>query len=316
MTGVCHRCARRPWPLAKLSTGAAGRLESVCRHHRAYPERLRKDPLAPSVLRVCGGVEHLRALLAEKVIAIVGTHSPSNYGKRIAQALARDLAISGVTVAGTEEGIGGAACTTVQEAGGNALVMGTWEIASSAAQCSLAWPASERALALLADLTIVIEASEEDWDAASTEELRSRGATVATVPGPVDSPSSHGSNALIAEGAIVVCDAQDALDALYGVGVQRDRRPRRRRSHKRMMTAGSPTVIGMSPASELAAALTPPPGLESEIVFVLERVRRGEDTLAKLCAGGLACGELTLALTELELLGLLRRAQDGHYLVP
>lgn len=301
----------------------------MCRHHCLYPERLRAEELAPAVLSVQGGAERLRTLLAEKVVAIAGTRVPSDYGRRIAQALARDLATSGVIVACVEEGVGDAACAGVQEAaGGIAVVIGMWEIAAAADPCSLAWPASERALALLADLVIVVEAGEDEWHHASAVQARSRGAQVAAVPGPVDSVSSLGSNALIVEGADVICSAQEALDALYGVGRRRVRRARRRRSRKRSAITQSaivaetpsdaepPSVLRTSLEAESPSAFKPPPGLEPELAAVLKRVCGGEDTLAKLCVGKPTCEELTLALTELELLGLLRREGDGRYLAP
>lgn len=325
MRGVCSRCVGRSRLSVRLCAGAAEGIESVCRHHCLYPERLRADPIAPDVLSVHGGVERMRTLLAEKVVAIVGAREPSDYGRRIARALARDLSASGVTVAGVEEGVDGAACAGAKEAGGGvAILAGTWEFATPAGPCSLAWPASERAIAFLADLVIVVEGGEGDWDPASADEARSRGVRMAAVPGPVDAVSSLASNALIAEGADIIREAQDALDVLYGVGRRRVRRPRRR-PRKRLaivqpapvgeapLDAARPSVIESSPAAEPPPAFDPPPRLESHLVAVLERVENGQDTLAKLCVGRPTCDELTVALTELELLGLLGREGDGRY---
>jgi len=316
MTGVCSRCAGRSWLSVRLGASAVGRPESVCRHHCLYPERLRTEQLAPDVLSVQGGAKRLRALLAEKVVAIARTLTPSDYGERIAQALARDLAASGVTVAGIEDGIGGSARAWTDEAGSSALVIEAWETSPDVGRYSVTWPVSEQALALLADLVIVVEADEDDWDHASAVQAQSRGAQLAAVPGPVDSAQSRGSNALIAEGAYVVCNAQDALDALYGVGVRRVRRLRPRRARKRPATAQSPFLAEAPQEPERSSAFKPPLGLEPELAAVLERVGNGENTLAKLCVGKPGCDEVTLALTELELRGLLRRSEDGRYLEP
>jgi DNA processing protein len=285
----------------------AGPVESVCRHHCLYPERLRANPAVPDVLSIMGSTQRLSALFGEKVVAILATPVPSEYGSRVAQALTRDLAVSRVTVAGVLGGIGEEACAWAHEAGGSALAIETCEAAGSLdLDCSADAPASDRALALLADLVIVIEAEQDDWDEARVEQTRSYGAQVAAVPGPVDSASSLASNALIAEGAEVICTAQDALDTLYGLGRRRVRHKSRRKPRKRSLIS-QPAPAHMTMA---------PPGLEPKLAAMLERVANGEDTLAKLCAGKQTCGELTLALTELELLGLLRRDQDGRYLPP
>jgi predicted Rossmann fold nucleotide-binding protein DprA/Smf involved in DNA uptake len=289
----------------RIRGASAGAPENVCRHHCLYPERLRANPAAPDVLSMMGGAERLCALFGAKVVAIVAAPVPSEYGRRVAHTLTRELAVSGVTVAGVLDGIGEEACAWAHEAGGNALAIETCAAAGSVdLDCSADAPASDRALALLADLMIVIEAEQDDWDEARAEQTRSYGAQVAAVPGPVDSASSLASNALIAEGAEVICSAQDALDALYGIGRRRVRRkPRRKPRERSLMSQPAPANVIMTR-----------PGLEPKLVAVLERVAHGEDTLAKLSAGNQTCGELTLALTELELLGLLRRDQDGRYL--
>lgn len=302
--GVCSRCERSSQLSVRVCAAAAGPAESVCRHHCLYPECLRANPAVPNVLSVRGGAERFAALLCERVVAIAVTPEPSDYGRRIAQGLTRDLAASGVTVSGIQDGLGGEACAWAHEAGGSALLIDACEAAGSVdPDCSLNLAASDRAITLLANLMIIVEADQDDWDDARVEQARAYGAQVAAVPGPIDSASSLASNALIAEGAEVICNAQDALDVLYGLGKRRVRRKPRRKPRERSL---------MSQPAPVAA--TPPPRLEPELAAVLERVGSGEDTLAKLCAGKLTCGELTLALTELELLGLLRRGEDGRYL--
>ncbi|MGH2879737.1 MAG: hypothetical protein ACRDK4_09065 [Solirubrobacteraceae bacterium] len=112
--------------------------------------------------------------------------------------------------------------------------------------------------------------------------------------------------ASLADLVIVLAGGKKALDVLDGVG----RRRRRRKPQSEPRERPS-----MSEPAPVAVALAPP-DLQPELAAVLKRVASGEDTLAKLCAGRPTCGELTLALTELELLGLLRRGEDGRYLPP
>jgi DNA processing protein len=289
----------------RVCAAAVGPVESVCRHHCLYPERLRAKPGAPDVLTAVGGAERLVGVLGEGVVAIAAAPLPSDYGRRVGRALTRDLAVSGVAVAGVRDGLGEQACALAHEVGGTTLLIEMYESSERMdLECSLDEPASDRAIALLVDLVIVVEADPEDWDESRTEQTRSFGARVAAVPGPVDSANSLASNALIAEGADVVCTAQEALDALYGVGRRRVHRGRRRKPRERSL------MIQPAPAAAAAPELAP------ETAAVLERVAGGEDTLAKLCAGKPACGDLALALTELELLGLLGRGEDGRYLMP
>jgi hypothetical protein len=94
--------------------------------------------------------------------------------------------------------------------------------------------------------------------------------------------------------------------AVVAGSVEAARRPR-------MQTPAPPLAAEQEPPAPAAKQATEP-ALEPRLEGVLERVRGGEDTLAKLCLGASDCDEPALALTELELTGLLRRTPDGRYL--
>ena len=79
--------------------------------------------------------------------------------------------------------------------------------------------------------------------------------------------------------------AADVLDALYGPGV----RPRRL-------------------AGDAAASLEP------RLAELLAAVERGEGSPDALAADPAAAADVLAALTELELLGLVRRAAGGRYI--
>jgi predicted Rossmann fold nucleotide-binding protein DprA/Smf involved in DNA uptake len=310
--GVCRRCERRAQPVARLAKapGASGqpRPRCVCRHHCAYPQRLASDPLAPDVIEVHDGVERLRRLLERDIVAFAGAQSPSDYGLRCARSLCREIAAAGVTVAIAEDDLGAAARAGALQAGGETIVIGSLRTRERLV--------AQSTLALLADLVIVVEADEQPSGLTAADVAESRGVALAAVPGPIDSPTSCASNRLIAEGALVLCRAEHALDALAGVGVQRPRQARKRRCSKPHDGAKrSARTKAALPESHLPA---PPHAAESELeprlADVLERVRGGEDTLAKLCLGERDCEERALALAELELIGLLQRSPDGRYL--
>ena len=309
--------AWRPEPASFSALEQMG-TEGVCRHHRAYPARLGDDPLSPHALHILGDTARLQALLQEKVVTVVGTRRATDYGMETARALARGLAASGVTVASVlGEGIPMAVHEGALRTHGGTLAVMTGDVR----RCSPAWcgslhrqiaehgcalselvggvrprgwwqPGAARTLALLADLVIVVEAGERTWELACARVARLRGVPVAAVPGRVSSPASLGTNALLAEGALFVRGAQDALDALYGVATRQ---------------LASLDAAVSAPAADA-------PSLPPALANVLERVGRGEDTLARLLADGSQPGELALALTELELLGLLRRGDAGRYL--
>jgi DNA processing protein len=287
------------------------RPRGLCRHHAAYPRSLRDDALAPHSLGMRGGVERLRDVLEQKVVAIVGTRTASDYGMEAARELARGLAASGITVASDlAEGIPSAALAGALEAKGAplAVMSGSLERCRPAScrplyrriqerGCSIAeshaeqrtrnwWRyASARTLALLAQLVIVVEATQEPEDLACANVARSRARHLAAVPGRVSSPGSTGANWLLMNGARLVRGPQDALDVLYGVGVCE--------------------AASQSPGMTM--------DLQPRLAKVLTQVGGGRDTLAKLAANGSNSEDLAVALTELELCGLLSRGDGGRY---
>ncbi|MFZ1154270.1 MAG: DNA-processing protein DprA [Solirubrobacteraceae bacterium] len=286
---------------------AGTEIQMICQHHGAYPTGLRDRRLAPHMLGVHGGLERLAGTLEERVVAIVGTRKASDYGMETARSLAYSLTASGVTVAsGLMEGIASAVHSGALEASGATLtVMAGGLERCSPAHCSslyrrvissgcaisetpsslraLRWGESARArtLALLAHLVIVVEAEEHPLALACAHLARALGRPVAAVPGRVCSPASRGTNSLLMEGARLIRDPQDALDLLYGVGMRR---------------APKPSIE-----------------LEPQLQKVLEEVGEGKDTVAKLTTRGAKPTNVALALTELELQGLLLRGDGGRY---
>jgi DNA processing protein len=106
------------------------------------------------------------------------------------------------------------------------------------------------------------------------------------VPGRVTSPLSGGSHTLLLQGARLIRGAADVLDLLYGA-----RRP-----------ACAPQAVA-----------SPWAGLTPRLKATLEKVGEGMDTPSKLIGEYEDPGELLLALSELELMGLLARGHGGRY---
>ncbi len=284
-------------------------VEAVCRHDPSYPPVLR-DPGAPWMLNVAGGVERLCLLTKAPTVAIVGSTRATDYGMEMARSLARGLAASGVTVtSGLSDGIAVGALAGALEVDGRTITVlpGGVDVAcpggrrslyqrAGQAGCGLAevpcgcrssrWAqaACERILARLAALTVVVEAQEGSRELAGARTAQALGRMVAAVPGRVTSRASGGTHALLMGGASLVRGPADALELLYGAGAQ------------------TPGV----PADARA-------GLEPRLRETLEQVGAGRDTPDKLASAGGDAGATLLALSELELLGLLARGDGGRY---
>lgn len=303
-------------PAAKALPARPG-VRTVCRHGRDYPCALRDNRGAPSMLHVVGAVERLQQLMAGPVVAVVGSETPTDYGMEMSRSLSRGLAASGVTVlSGFANGIAAGAHSGALEVDGPTVTVmaGGVDVVRPAGRralyervtaggCAVAetpcgcpprrWCKAVRArtVAGLAMLTIVVEADDTKRELIGAHAALALGRIVAAVPGRVTSPVSRGTNRLLMEGAQMVRGPADALDLLYGVGALR-------------------LSATHTPASAMAAESAK---LEPRLQTMLEQVGAGRDTPNKLTSAGEDAGETLLALSELELMGLLGRGDGGRY---
>jgi DNA processing protein len=288
-------------------------LEAACRHDPTYPARLLDLDDAPAVLFVAGGVGRLEALAGgaleqgPRAVAVVGTRRASAGGVEVARALGRGLAAARVTVvSGMALGVDSAAHAGALDSSGRtvAVLAGGADVPYPRSKARLheligergcvvgelppgfvamrwCFPARNRIIAALAHMTIVVEAARRSGSLITAEIAADIGRDVGAVPGPVTSWRSAGTNSLLRDGATVIRDAADALDLAVGI----DR-------HE-------------------AAVLHLAPRLRS----LLGEVADGRDTLAALTRSPAEVAPTLAALTELELLGHLRRAAGGRYVV-
>lgn len=289
------------------------RVDRICRHAPGYPAQL-CHPTAPRLVQVKGGLDRLRTLCARPVVAVLGARRPTDYGIELARALGRALAASGVTVATLSGGpIARAAQLGAQELAGATLILlgdglglappAAWRVLLEQVQatgcvvgelpCEVRgrrWgvAASVRTLVALGELCVVVEAEETPADLAGARIAQQLGRSLAAFPGRVGSHGSRGSHLLLREGATLVRDAADVLEALHEAG-------------------GRPQTP--------AAAASPFPPLDPRLRVVLERVGAGLDTPARLLDGQADAGATLQALGELELMGLLARGDGGRYVL-
>jgi DNA processing protein len=288
-------------------------LDAICRHHPAYPARLVDLTDAPAALFVAGGAERFVEMAGgdlesgPRAVAVVGTRRASPDGLEIATSLGRGLAAAGVTV------VSGMALGVDSAAHGGAVVVGGRTIAVLAGGADVPYPptkarlyqrilehgcvvaelppgfvarrwcfpARNRIIAALAHATVVVEAARRSGSLITAEIATDLGRDVGAVPGPVTAWRSAGANALLRDGATLIRHASDALDLAVGIDCHEP------------------------PALHL------PPRLRE----LLSEVSNGRDTVASLTSTPSEVHATLAGLTELELLGHLRRVAGGRYVV-
>jgi DNA processing protein len=296
---------------------ASAGLTALCRHDPAYPDRLREVADAPAVLHVrASGHERFLDLAGGDLrtgppaVAVVGTRRASADALEVAHALGRGLSAAGVTVvSGLALGVDSAAHAGALAGGGAtvAVLAGGADVPYPPSKRSLyariadagaivselppgsaphrwAFPARNRVIAGLAHITVVVEAAERSGSLITAELAADLGREVGAVPGPVTSRRSAGANGLLRDGATLIRDARDVLDAVLGVDAD---------------LAASPTRIVAR--------------LEPRLQRLLEAVDGGRDTIGALARHPAEVAEIVSGLTELELLGVLRRVAGGRY---
>jgi DNA processing protein len=82
------------------------------------------------------------------------------------------------------------------------------------------FPARNRLMAGLCDVTVVVEAAERSGSLITTDFAIDLGRGVAAVPGEATSDRARGSNRLLRAGAAVITSVEDVLDELLGAGAE------------------------------------------------------------------------------------------------
>jgi DNA processing protein len=284
----------RTWAIERGTTG--------------YPAPLDELPDPPPAIHGVGDRRLIAELECEATVTIVGSRRATAYGLRMSEELGRDLAYAGITVvSGLAYGIDAAAHHGAIAGGGPTVaVLGGGpdviyppshrglhrQVVSSGAAISehppgtettrWCFPARNRIMAALARMVIIVEAAEPSGSLITAQRATELHRDVGAVPGHVGTRVAAGPHALIRDGAALIRDAQDVLDAMLGIG------------RTRVARAG--------------------PKLEPPLLEVLDRVERGASTPdAVAVAAAIAPHEAAVALGRLELLGYLAVDGSGTY---
>ena len=314
MIDACDSCLRRSYREAFVTGAIASRgvqanleVDAVCAHSDAFPARLRDLAEPPRVLYATRIDSLARA--AEPAAVVIGSRHPSEYGRTVAYRLGRGLGAAGVpVVSGLALGIDAIAHRGCLDGGGYTVAVlasgvdvayprtnrrlyerirrsGTIvsEMPPGAKPLRWSFPARNRIMAALGQLTVVVEAAERSGTLITADCAADVGRDVAAVPGCVTSDVAAGTNGLLRNGAALVTGPQDVLDLLYGVGAR-------------------------EVPSEARPAIDP---VEQT---VLAHVKRGASIDQLALDTGLAAAAIRSTLARLELRGLVRRAPSGSYL--
>lgn len=208
----------------------------ITRSSPLFPRELREIYNPPIVLYVWGELTERD----QRAVSVVGSRKTSHYGLDCAKRLSYQLAYAGLTVvSGLARGIDTAAHQGALAAQGRTIaVIGSGlmdlyppenlglaeKIAASGAVVSeypmtfppspQTFPYRNRIVAGWGSGLLVVEAGLNSGALITANQAIEHGRLVYAVPGPIDRPTSAGSNRLIQQGAKLVASAADILDDL------------------------------------------------------------------------------------------------------
>lgn len=304
----------------RASMAALRRLDVQVLHETdpRYPARLMHLEDPPPFLFARGRLE----LLERPAVAVVGSRDCTEYGESVARWLTAGLANAGVVVvSGLARGIDTSAhLATLALGGGTIAVLASGidvpyprrnaalyeriareglllsETPPGTPALPYLFPRRNRLIAALALGVLVVEAAEESGALSTARHAADLGREVMAVPGPIGRRTNSGTNRLLRDGATMVLEVRDILDAV-GLGALARAAARSGAARGRTDAADEPPA-GLSPTGVRVWR-----ALGTEPVHV--------DELADAC--GVAAGTLLSTLLELELAGHVRQAPGSRY---
>jgi DNA processing protein len=295
------------WTEPSKSAIADAGLDVICPCRTSYPARLRELDTPPAVVHIASDSMCFNDLLKGAVVAIVGSREPSAYGSEMAAELGRGLAVAGVTVmSGLARGIDTDAHRGALSVNGPTVAVMPGgadrpypprarslhrqivrqgavvsEFVPDAQPRRWMFPARNRLIAALADLTVVVEAGVESGALITANFADSLGRRVGAVPGRVNSPLARGPHRLLRRGAALIDGCEAVFDELWGNCVR-------------------------------GAPIQHPEVTDTQRV-ILDALAEGRDAATAVHRASLSVDDGLAALAELELTGLVKRGRTGEY---
>ena len=273
-----------------------------------YPELLREIHDPPTVLYLWGKLDPRD----KNAVGVVGSRRTSHYGLECAKKISFQIAYAGLTVvSGLALGIDSAAHQgalaakgrTIAVLGGGLLHLYPPENRPLAEKISASgavvtefpmdtkpdrqtFPMRNRIISGWGFGLLVVEAGLNSGALISASQAADQGRSLYAIPGPIDRPTSLGSNRLIQQGAKLVMSVEDILEDLQ-------------------------TLFPKTP--ELTASK--PPGLEGDLLKVYDAISSQETSIDEIIErSGLAAASAAVALLQLEMQHLVRQL-PGKYFV-
>ncbi len=228
--------ARRRPAGGEIESAASIGATIVTRADAGYPRPLYDTVGAPAVLYVRGGWTSGD----DPAVAVVGSRRPTPYGRHIARRIGERLADAGITVvSGMALGVDGAAHEGALDAGGRTVAVlgcgidrcyprGHESLAVSIAERGAVmtefplgtapapyhFPQRNRIISGLSRVVVVVEAAARSGSLITARLALEQGREVFAVPGPVTSELSRGAHRLLEEGARLLQDLDDVVEAV------------------------------------------------------------------------------------------------------
>ncbi len=287
-----------------------------------YPRWLLEIPDLPPVLYYRGQVELLENRGVLPAVAIVGTRSPSEYGRRWTRRLSAALAQVGFTVvSGLAEGIDTEAHQSCLAANGRTIaVLGTGvdmvypygnrslskQIAKQGLLLSeypagtlpdrVHFPRRNRIIAGLCRATLVIEAPQKSGSLITARLANEYGREVFALPNSLDNDKASGCLNLLSQGAQIILGEAHLLELLGSL---------------------PPLSQPVEPAEQLSLLALPTPqpvSLDPELEKVLQAVTLEPVAIDLIVQkAGLATSAVLSALAQLELMELVSQLPGMRY---
>ncbi|MBN2880226.1 MAG: DNA-processing protein DprA [Clostridia bacterium] len=229
--------------LRSLNQGYADRVMELLEKHNIkavsmiseeYPENLKHIYDPPPVLYCIGNVKLLNR---DRMLGIIGSRTPTNYGIKTAKKISEDLARNGVcVVSGMAMGIDGSAHEGALKAEGDTIaVLGSGpeicypecnrhiynkiretglivsEHIPTVQPLPFHFPARNRIITGLSKGILVVEAAKTSGTLKTIDHAQDQGRDVLAVPGNITSDKSYTPNHLIQEGCSLVIDYSDVM---------------------------------------------------------------------------------------------------------
>ena len=210
-----------------------------------YPPQLRDLSDAPPFLWVIGDI----SLLQRPAISMVGARNASSLGTRMAKSLAAELGQLGyVIVSGLARGVDAAAHLAALDTGTIAVQAGGVDVMYPAENTELAlniaakglrlsempmglqpmarhFPKRNRIISGLAQATVIVEAAAKSGSLITARDALDQGRDVLAVPGHPFDARAAGGNMLIRDGAVLVRNANDVIEALAPISPEQPNLP-------------------------------------------------------------------------------------------